>query len=568
MQEQKITQDQAKEIALLSMEDPSFFCRTFLPNWFPKPMPWIHRGMLAILTKQVDWLLKFGEENWPFAQGMWTHEQLESIVKYFVWRSDPTDPNSPLLPLFQADRSADGTICALHLSYSNRMLFIMPRGISKTTLVNAHELREIAQHDAQFLVYLSETATHAELQLETVKRELETNSLLRAVYGNKKPERTDPERWSQKWIETTDGIAIAAKGRGGQVRGINHRSNRPSEIIFDDVEDKESVRTKEQRDKSTTWLKADVEQALPQIAGKVVGRLIGLGTVLHHDSLLLRLSRDPEWITVRFGSVLPDRSTAEPKEEDMVWAEYMTAKNYRAKRQSFIRVGLASQFAMEYLSSTQYAGEGAKFAGPFKYKEMDYKEFPGRAIAIDPAISAKKDSDFCAFAVVGMTNQGLIHVLDVFMQRGMTPREQIDKYFEMHFTWNCTRHGVESVAYQRALIHLLKEEMFRRGKVMGSTAYFEIEPILHGKTSKRERVEGVLAPRYAAGYVTHQRCFPDLEEQFLDWPNGKLDGPDVVAMAVTLLDPFAAFAYDPENEAEDKLSKDTMEPLAISWSAP
>jgi hypothetical protein len=524
--------------------------------------------MLAILTKQVDWLLNFGEEIWPAGKGIWTQDQLEQIIKYFIWQSDPTDPSSPMQPLFVADRTEDGTIQALHLYFSNRMLFIMPRGISKTTLVNAHELREIVQHDTQFLVYLSETATHAELQLETVKRELETNSLLRTVYGNKKPERTDPERWSQKWIETIDGIAIAAKGRGGQVRGMNHRSNRPSEIIFDDVEDKESVKTEEQRDKSSIWLKADVEQALPQIEGKTSGRLIGMGTVLHHDSLLLRLSRDPEYITVRFGAVLPDRDSTAPSDEDMTWLGYMDAEKYRKKRQSFIRGGMAAEFAMEYLSSTKFAGEGAKFAGPFKYAEMNHLQFPARAIVIDPAISDKKDSDLCAFGVVGMTNQGLIHVLDVFMERGMTPREQIDKYFELKFKWDCTLHGVEAIAYQRALIHLLKEEMFRRGKIMGPKAYFEITPIMHGKTAKIPRVEGVLATRYAAGYVTHQRCFAELEEQFLDWPNGLKDGPDVVAMAVTLLDPLAAFAYDPESADEDKLSRDTMEPLVANWSAP
>jgi hypothetical protein len=52
----------------------------------------------------------------------------------------------------------------------------------------------------------------------------------------------------------------------------------------------------------------------------------------------------------------------------------------------------------------------------------------------------------------------------------------------------------------------------------------------------------VLAPRYAAGYITHQRRFVDLEGQLQDWPYGKVDGPDAVAMAITLLDPYAGTA--------------------------
>ena len=56
---------EAQAIALESFEDPAFFCRTFLPEWFYLPMPWVHRGMLAILARQTDWLLRFGEEKWP-----------------------------------------------------------------------------------------------------------------------------------------------------------------------------------------------------------------------------------------------------------------------------------------------------------------------------------------------------------------------------------------------------------------------------------------------------------------------------------------------------------------------
>jgi hypothetical protein len=66
-------------------------------------------------------------------------------------------------------------------------------------------------------------------------------------------------------------------------------------------------------------------------------------------------------------------------------------------------------------------------------------------------------------------------------------------------------------------------------------------PITHARR-KVERIEGVLAPRYASGYITHQRRFHNLESEALDWPNGKKDHLDAVAMGVTLLDPVATFA--------------------------
>ena len=51
------------------------------------------------------------------------------------------------------------------------------------------------------------------------------------------------------------------------------------------------------------------------------------------------------------------------------------------------------------------------------------------------------------------------------------------------------------------------------------------------------RVEGVLAPRYRAGYITHQRFFKEIVDEAIDWPNGKKDHLDAVAMAINLLNP-------------------------------
>jgi hypothetical protein len=545
-----ISKEEAEEITLRGLQDPAFFFRTFFPTWFELPMPWVHRGVLAILSKQSDWLLNFGEEVWPRARGLWDEKQLDKIVRHFVWREEPEDLHSPMVPIFKVERDSHGKPAACHMGVSDRTLIIMPRGISKTTLVNAHNLRKIAYHDADFIVYLSETATHAEQQLENIRREISSNHLYISIFGSKQPDRADPERWTQDLIETTDGVVVVAKGRGSQVRGLNHRGKRPQDIIFDDLEDKKSVKNDTLREETKSWLKSDVEQALPQIDGQRIGRIVGLGTVLHHDSLILSLARDPEWLTVKFGAIDPDG--------DMTWGSYMTMDQYERKRRSFVRIGKLADFNMEFNSTVRSDGENQKFPSQFTYApSVNYgMEFPARALVMDPAISDKKDSDFCAFAVVGMTPRGIIHVLDIFMDRGMTPRSQIDKYFELHFAWDCNKHGIEAIAYQKALIHLMKEEMFRKGKTYGSRAYFEIDEIKHGNTGKIERVEGVLSPRYAAGYITHQRRFPEYEEQLLDWPNGKKDGPDVVAMAITLLDPLAAFAYDAEDEDEDKLAKD------------
>lgn len=431
----------------------------------------------------------------------------------------------------------------------------MPRGSSKTTVVNAANLYDLCYSETDFIVYLSETATHAEMQLDNVKRELEGNVLIRAVFGDKKPERSATEKWTQGFIETVTGQAVTARGRGGQVRGLNHRGERPKKIVIDDVEDKESVSTEPQRDKTRGWMKADVEPALPQI-GEDRGVIIATGTILHHEALLVNLMKDPEWVTVIFGAIDPDG--------DPLWEHYMTTDGYSRKKQSFIRLGKLADFNREYGSSLKIENEGAKFPqDSIRYQIMHRTDFVGVALVMDPAIGQKKDSDYIAYGVVGMTDKGQVHVMDNYLERGMTPRAQIDKYFELVERWDPTKCGIEAVAYQRALIHLVREEQFRKSQTIGMKAYFPIIPILHGNTAKEARVEGILSPRYKAGYVTHQRRFVLLEQQLLDWPNSKKDGPDVVAMAVGLLDPYAAFALPGEANAagEDKLARDQFKPI-------
>ena len=53
-----------KEIFAEGLRDPVYFCRVILAEWFPKAMPWFHRGLLALLTRETDFLLNFGKENW------------------------------------------------------------------------------------------------------------------------------------------------------------------------------------------------------------------------------------------------------------------------------------------------------------------------------------------------------------------------------------------------------------------------------------------------------------------------------------------------------------------------
>ena len=524
MENTVLTLDFKRKLALECYQDPVLYCKTFLNHWFSGPIPWVHRGILALLLRRTDFLLKYGD--------------MEKILKHFVYKTNPMLKDSPTKPIFSI-HECDGKT-TVRMETHKRVLIMMPRGMSKTTLANAANHYLITYMDCMFPVYVSEAGPHAEMQLGNVKREFETNTLHREVFGNKVPNRQDSEKWTNSQITTTEGVTVIARGRQAQIRGLNYNANRPDRFIIDDVEDKESVSTPEQITKTRAWFFSDVVPALDRMKGN--GSMIVLGTLLHQDALLMHLMRDPRWTAIRFSAVDLDG--------EALWGANLSLEQLEQEKTSYALAGRLGDFYMEFMSELRDSN-----TAPFKPEFIRYgtpvlDDIAATAVAIDPAISKRTTADDCAFAVASITTKGKIFIREVTGSVGMSPREQIDEYFRLCKLYQPQRHGVESVAYQAALTFLLTEEMFRQNY------YFEPIPITHS-AKKTERILGVLQPRYASGHVFHERIFPKLEKELLDFPNGKDNYPDVVAMAIALLDPYAAQAADPDSD----LGNDTYKPL-------
>ncbi len=284
------TQEEKKEIYRQGYEDPVFFLHFHLEHWFPDTIPWVHIGILAIVLERTDFILK----HLPIGS-----EDLERLLKNFFWLEDPDDPFSRKHYIFRLGEVGGEKV--IHLRKKRFTAIIMPRGFSKTTLLNGAVLYMVYYEIKKFIVYLSETSPHAEQQLENLKVEIETNQRLLAVFGELKPkQRTSEGKWQSGLVILKNKIAIVAKGRGSQVRGINIGGNRPDCILFDDVEDEESVSTMEQRQKARSWFWGTVVPALPRRDKSAT--ICGLGTMLHNEALLVRLAKNRRFTAIKFGA--------------------------------------------------------------------------------------------------------------------------------------------------------------------------------------------------------------------------------------------------------------------------
>lgn len=167
-----------------------------------------------------------------------------------------------------------------------RILLIAFRGSAKSTIYNtALALWAITgKLKKKHVAIASHTQQRAYDHSANIAREVEQNDLLRKYLG---PFEEEQGRWSVpvRVIPRYDArISFVSVEEG--IRGLREGPNRPDLIIVDDIEDQNSTKTKEGRDKVFQWLTGEL---IP--AGDVNTKVVFIGNFLHEDSALMRIMK-------------------------------------------------------------------------------------------------------------------------------------------------------------------------------------------------------------------------------------------------------------------------------------
>ncbi len=543
---QSFSEEYREKVMADCLVDPVEFCKTFLPDHFSREIPWVHRGLMSILTERTAFLLKYGQLGKIMSNFVHKYEDYEEMPSRQIFHVivDGTERTIDEIRAFEKVGSGvlmDSSRTEIQLDLGEFTLLLMPRGSSKTTIAGfAIPLYKILYQLDTFSLYVSNAQTHTEAQLESIRKELSDNEVILGIFGDLRPKKSADERWAQEKFETLTGIAMQAKGKGSAIRGIHHKNKRPSIILVDDPQDREDVKSDTVRENDKKWAFAELTPARARIVGER-GKIIVLGTWLHSDCLVAVWSRDPRFTTVKIA--------VKDIDGDFIWPDYMDQEQYDIEKASFARAGLLPQFYMEY-----HNREIEDDQLPFPPRFIVYEPPPPLdelvcATCLDPATSKARTADFSAIATLGIHQKtGRTWILDCWLKRGAEDEEKVEEYFRQSILWKTMLHGCESNAGQAVYGTLLRRAMFQLNH------YFELEMITH-KTRKVDRIRAALRPRYAGGYMRHRVRWPELEAQLHDFRYDDShihdDGPDVVAMCMVLLDPTAAFdaAKDPEQSA-------------------
>lgn len=148
-----------------------------------------------------------------------------------------------------------------------------------------------------------------------------------------------------------------------------------------------------------------------------------------------------------------------------------------------------------------------------------YTELPKRKYTfafVDPAISLEDTADYTGVIVVDVdtTNTWYVRVANRYR---ITPTQTVDLIFRIIKEYNPMCIGVESVAYQKALIYMI-DVASRDKKVVAPIK--EIKP--DTDVSKEYRIMG-LVPRFEWGRIFINRGLKDLEDELSSFPRAAHD---------------------------------------------
>lgn len=413
-----------------------------------------------------------------------------------------------------------------------RVLILAPRGWGKSSCVLlAYLAKSILFRTKKTIVPISASETWAIMHTENLKNKLVSSPVIRKFFGP-----IESGKWSEKEWVTATGTTIIPRGRGQQIRGALKGDARPDAIILDDIETPEEVRSEDQRIFTSNWFFEDVCNSVDR--GLHDWRIIVIGTLLHQDSLLANLERDPRW------HVLKLRLCDENYKSN--WPDFMTDAEVIALREEFRSQGKLESFAREYLNEVVDV-EDASFRQEM-FQDYLESQLVGRHVSniviLDPAKTVRTHSDFTAIVGVGIDDDNhVLYVRDVVAGR-LYPDEIYRETFAMCHRLHAKVLGVEVTTLNEFITYPIKNDMARAGVWV---QLVELKP----RMKKTDRIKQ-LVPFYRQGMVMHNKaCCAALEDQLISFPHSSRDDiMDALAYTIELLDLGEKFFYAEETQAE------------------
>lgn len=489
--------------------DLGYFGKAYLPHYFSRPSPEFHRELDRI----------------------WRDGVLKGIV-----------PLGDQAKMVNAQSGCKRAVAA-------------PRGHAKSTNLTFKDvLHAVLYEYKHYAIILADTFDQASGFLSSIKDELDDNAAIKEDFGE-----LAGAVWREDVIVTKTKIKIEAIGAGQKIRGRKHKNWRPDLLVLDDVENDDNVRTPEQRKKLENWFYKAVSKA-----GDSYTDIMYIGTMLHYDSLLAKVLRNPSYRSLKYKAVLSFSSSSlwdtweaiytdlaneehetdaraffEQHREEMLkgtavlWEDKLSYYDLMTIRVSEGEASFNSELQNEPINPDDclFNEEWFDFYNPldidFSSDEFEIYGF------VDPSLGKNKKADFSAIITLAKHKPtGYMYDLDADIERRhpdviindvLAKAEWLMKTFKKKYR----AFGCEVNQFQWFLKEELAKESARRG------IYLPITEVTQ-TADKALRVQ-TLQPDVKNKYLKFNRQHKRLLEQLKFFPMADHDdGPDALEACRTL----------------------------------
>ena len=384
------------------------------------------------------------------------------------------------------------------------------RGSAKSTILTlSYPLWAIlGEQQKKFVLILGNTMHQAQTYMKHIKSELEGNDLLRRDLG---PFQEDNDWQAASIVIPKYNARITCASHEQGIRGIRHREHRPDLIICDDIEDLDSVKTLESRDRTYNWFKGEV---LP--AGDRDTRVLVVGNLLHDDALIMRLRKeiqdkqfDGDYRAYPFfdskGNVawpgkFPDKAS--------IIAERRKINDEATWQREYMLTIIPDTDRVIQKEWIQYYNELPPDDKNFVYRSA--------ATGIDPAVSQKDTADYTAMVSAKAyicDKRPRVYILPYPVNEKLSPLQSVQKAKEISDKLEPGRKTViyiEDVAFQLFLIKTLRDAGYpavgiptrgldKRSRLLAISQYLENGQVFfprHGVEALISQLLGFGAGRY------------------------------------------------------------------------
>lgn len=430
-----------------------------------------------------------------------------------------------------------------------------PRGHAKSTNFTFKDtIHAVLCEYKHYVLILSDSSDQAESFLENIREEMEENEAIREDFGD-----LVGKVWRNDVLLTSTDIKVEAIGSGKKIRGRKHRNWRPDLIVLDDIENDENVRTPEQRKKLENWYFKAVSKA-----GDSYTDILYIGTLLHYDSLLAKILKNPGYKTVKYKAVISfaDRQdlwdqwekiftdlSNENREEEaqdffmanrdemlkgtkVLWEDKLSYYDLMVTRVIEGEASFNSELQNEPINPEDclFNEEWFDYFNPLEIDFSEGFEFIG---FVDPSLGKKRTSDFSSIITIAKHKKtGYMYVLDADIERRHPDRIITDilekeKWLRLTFGKGYSKFGAETNQFQ----WFLKEQLAKASAE--ANIYLPIAEV--NQTSDKIMRIQTLQPDVKNKYIKFNIRHRVLLEQLKYFPMAANDdGPDSLEACRTL----------------------------------